>query len=77
MVSMIYSSLKAKLRQQKRQLPSPLPFQVIRDLKNLKLVVEEANELTVELRGRDDLSFKGRVLMDPLDNEDGSDRQRF
>lgn len=44
--------------------------EVIRDLKDLKLVVEEANELTVELRGSDDLSFKGRVLMDPLDNEE-------
>lgn len=44
--------------------------EVIRDLKDLKLVVEEANQLTQELRGSDDLSFKGRVLMDPLDNEE-------
>ena len=44
--------------------------EVIRDLKDLKLVVEEANQLTQELRGSNDLSFKGRVLMDPLDNEE-------
>lgn len=54
----------------RQRLGAPRGDQVIRDLKDLKLVVEEANELTVELRGSDDLSFKGRVLMDPLDNEE-------
>ncbi|CAK9068799.1 unnamed protein product [Durusdinium trenchii] len=46
--------------------------EVIRDLKELKLVVEEANELTVELRGLDEVSFKGRLLMDPLESEEPS-----
>ena len=44
---------------------------MIRDLKELKLVVEEANELTLELRGLLNLSFKGRLLMDPDSKEDG------
>eukprot|EP00913_Durusdinium_trenchii_P025016 g23481.t1 len=51
--------------------------EVIRDLKELKLVVEEANELTVELRGLDEVSFKGRLLMDPLESEEKKRRPRL
>jgi len=45
---------------------------VLHDLKSLKLAVDEANALTEELRGNQELVFKGNLLLDPLENEEPS-----
>ncbi|CAE7593571.1 KIF13B [Symbiodinium natans] len=48
--------------------------QVLGGLKDLKLAVDEANELTQELRGGDheELVFKGHLLTDPLDSTEAA-----
>lgn len=60
--------------QLKERLGADRAAQVLGGLKDLKLAVDEANELTKELRGDSDeeFSFKGHRLMDPLNSTEAT-----
>jgi len=59
--------------QLKERLGADRAAQVLGGLKDLKLAVDEANELTKELRGdSQEFSFKGHRLMDPLNSSEAT-----